>query len=444
MDNNNNIEKEPATGSLSNLPMEDNNAKTIVQQPTKTVNQSNAQPTQVPQIQTRSQKKKPVLINDVVKLLNTKGISVKYNIISGRIEIQGLPKTFSSENAENVLPIIIGDYFKSKGITVSLQTITDALIVIADINRYNPIIRMLNSVKYDGLDYIAVIDQILGICNNKHGRMLLRKWMHQTIALALNDECDPYGADGVLVLQGDQGAGKTQFFRILSVFSHLFAEGVSIDADNKDSLIQSTSVWIAELGEIDSTLKREQPRLKAFLTAAQDTYRAPYARAATRRARRTSFCGTVNPNEFLNDETGSRRYWVIHVDHIDVKTLMSLTPEWVIHMWLQVYFQYYVPNPQGFRLTNEEREELLSNNSNYEKKMPGEIEVLDRLDFDRDDKEWFYYSTSDVMTILNIRGVSSSQLGKVLSKIAKSNAKVEIKKSHNITKYKLPKLPDLR
>ena len=443
---NNYTEKEPATGSPSNLSTRDLISNKTIQQIGSAVNQSNnntqlAQPTQSSQTKTRA-KSKPVLINDVVKVLNTMHIAVKYNVISGRMEITGMPKVHSAENAENVLPILICDHFRSNGKNVSVQTITDALIVIADRNRYNPVVDMLNSVKYDGYDYLSVIDKILGICDNAQGRKLLRKWMHQTIALALNDECDPYGADGVLVLQGDQGAGKTQFFRILSVFSKLFAEGVSIDTDSKDSIMQATSVWIAELGELDSTLKREQSSLKAFITAAQDTYRAPYARAATRRARRTSLCGTVNPDLFLYDETGSRRYWIIHVDHIDLTTLMGLTSEWLIHMWQQVYVQYYLPNPQGFRLSPEERSELLASNKGYEKPMPGELDIVDRLDLDRPESEWKYYTTSDVMQFLNIRGVSSSQIGKVLTKLAKNDPRITVKTSHNVKTYRLPPLPD--
>ena len=177
----------------------------------------------------------------------------------------------------------------------------------------------------------------------------------------LNDR-EHYGADGVLVIQGDQGSGKTLFCRTLAMKSDWFAEGVSIDLDNKDSIIQGTGVWIAELGELDSTLKREQSALKAFLTASKDTYRQPYAQTVVSKPRRTSFCATVNPKEFLNDETGSRRYWVVQPMHIDVEALKRLDEAWLRQLWAQVYYNLLLPNPQGFRLTDEEREELVHAN----------------------------------------------------------------------------------
>ena len=141
----------------------------------------------------------------------------------------------------------------------------------------------------------------------------------------MNDDDNPAGADGVLTLKGNQGIGKTSFFAVIALKADWFSEGVSINTDNKDTIIQATGSLIAELGELDSILKREQSAQKAFLTAARDMYQLPYARAAVRRPRRTSFCATVNPEEFLNDETGSCRFWTVHVRNIDVERLNSLS-----------------------------------------------------------------------------------------------------------------------
>lgn len=141
----------------------------------------------------------------------------------------------------------------------------------------------------------------------------------------MNDDDNPAGADGVLTLKGNQGIGKTSFFAVIALKADWFSEGVSINTDNKDTIIQATGSLIAELGELDSILKREQSAQKAFLTAARDMYQLPYARVAVRRPRRTSFCATVNPEEFLNDETGSCRFWTVHVGNIDVERLNSLS-----------------------------------------------------------------------------------------------------------------------
>lgn len=260
--------------------------------------------------------------------------------------------------------------------------------------------------------------------------------MLQCVALALNDDEHPVGADGVLVLQGPQGCGKTRFFSVVAVTPDWFAEGVSIDVDRVDSIIQSTGVWIAELGELDATLKREQSALKAFLTASSDTYRLPYGRASIRRPRRTSFCATVNPDGFLNDDSGSRRYWVIPVESIDVDALNRLSPEWLAQLWRQI-FELYLTDRQGFRLSTEERQHLTAVNARFEKPLPFEIELRDKLDWSLPIEKWGWFKVSEVRSY--IPGYpTGEQLGRVLRKLTKEDPRIALKTPGNIRHYLLP------
>ena len=367
-------------------------------------------------------------------------IRVRLNDISGMVEIDGMPPQYSRTNAANVLPVLLMDYIKEHGLKSTRQNIDDCLVAIMDENRFNPVRDMLEATQYDGCDRITEIREMLGMGGDELECTFLTKWLHQCVAMALNDEKQPYGADGVLVLQDEQGAGKTLFCATLAVHPDLFAEGVSIDLNNKDTVIQSTGVWIAEMGELDSTLKREQSALKAFLTAARDTYRMPYARAQIRKSRRTSFCATVNPKEFLNDETGSRRFWVIHPNHIDVDRIKNLSADWLKQLWRQVYEQLYLPDPQGFRLTKEEREKLQALNGQYEKTLPGEIEITDRLNFDAPEKMWKWHKVSELMSGAGIRGITAVQTGRVLAKLAKNDDRIQMKNHHNVKLYRLPPL----
>ena len=381
---------------------------------------------------------RPVTTEDVKTILRKLNITVRLNDISGMVEIEGMPPQYSRTNAPNVLPVLLMDYIKENDLQSTRQNIDDCLVAIMDENRFNPVKDMLEATVYDGRDRIAELQRILGIEDNERECSYVKKWLHQTVAMGLNDEMEPYGADGVLVLQAEQGAGKTLFFATIALKADFFAEGVSIDLNNKDTIIQSTCVWIAELGELDSTLKREQSALKAFLTARRDTYRMPYARAATRRPRRTSFCATVNPKEFLNDETGSRRFWVVHPQHIDVERIKTLSADWLTQLWRQVYETLYLPNPQGFRLTAEERETLQACNEQYEKPLPGEIEITDKLNFAAPDHMWKWCKVSELLTAIGYRGINAVQAGKVLAKLAKTDSRIECKNVHNVKMYRLP------
>lgn len=440
----NNNEEKPSEGFPSIIPLITEDTK-----PNDSINQASTGVNADPSVESISQQKPsqkwtyhPITIDDVKKALEVMGITIKLNVISGMAKIINMPSVYSGENAANVLPILLSNYFISNKIKVTKQRIEDALLVIMDENRFNPVWDMLSDTDYDGEDRINVLEEILGITKDSLSCMLLRHWLHQAVAIALNDDEDPYGADGALIIQGEQGEGKTLFFKTIAVYADFFAEGVSIDMNKTDSIIQSTDTWIAELGELDSTLKREQSSLKAFITNRRDKYRLPYAKCQILRPRRTSFCGTVNPEQFLNDETGSRRFWVIHVDCIDVERLKGLTEEWLKKMWRQVYETLYLPNPQGFRLTPEERKSLEARNKSYSKFLPGEIEITDCLNFDQDVTEWVNYRVSSVMNKLQLKGISASQVGKVLAKLAKTDPRIKVTNPQNVKHYLLPRIPD--
>lgn len=313
-------------------------------------------------------------------------------------------------------------------------------MLIEDENRYNPFEDMLKDTKHDGKDRIAELPAILDLPDDAFEFTLIKKWLHQTVSLALNDETEPYGADGVLTLQGAQGIGKTRFFAVLSVCSDWFAEGVSINTDNKDTIIQATGHVIAELGELDSTLKREQSALKAFLTATCDSYRLPYAREWADTPRRTSFCATVNPEEFLNDETGTRRFWTVHVENIDIDRLNSLSKEWVKQLWAQVYEQYYLKDAQGFRLTRAERMELEQRNERFSKPLAGELEIMDAFNWETPIEHWQWLRVRDVQNVMKNCRLTTVQAGKALSRIATRDERIQVKNVHNVKQYLLPKV----
>lgn len=383
-------------------------------------------------------RKKLITSNDIKAVLKSMGITVRLNVITGYVDITGMPEQYSQSNAPNTLPTILTDYFFKRNIRVSRQVIDDALVLIEDENRYNPVYDMLTEVQWDGEDRIAVLAEILHISGHSDAVLYLRKWLHQCVAMALNSDENPYGADGVLVLQAPQGMGKTFFFKTISMKSDWFAEGMTLDLDNKDSVIQGTGKWIAELGELDSTLKREQSALKAFLTASKDTYRQPYANVAVNKPRRTSFCATVNPKEFLNDETGSRRYWVIQPQSIDVERLKEFDEAWFQQLWAQVYETMSLPNPQGFRLTDDERKRLEKHNEQFNKPLPGEIEIKEGLMWNVPVEKWVWQRTTDIIDRLYLKNLSPAQVGKVMVRLMAADSRIQSKAPHNVRHYLIP------
>lgn len=164
---------------------------------------------------------------------------------------------------------------------------------------------------WDGVDRIErIADQILHVDETceRYATTLVQRWLISAVARAMRPGCK---VDTMLVLVGEQGAGKSTFFRVLA--GDFFLDS-AIDIDSKDALITLSTAWIAELGELAAMRRASDiESVKAFLSSATDIFRAPYARAATTRPRSFVLCGTSNPDEIIADPTGARRFWFLSI-----------------------------------------------------------------------------------------------------------------------------------
>lgn len=368
------------------------------------------------------------------EFLKAFGIKIRYNEMSHDYEIATKSSVINGENRFELLVTLLEDTIAKLAYKRGRKTIIcDFLNFIANENCYHPVVDLLKKEPWDGIDRLPELYQMMGLSDKFH-MTLVRKWALQSIAILYNSDENSISVQGILVLQGGQGIGKTEFFRHLAIKDKFFKGGAVLDMRNKDTIISATRVWICELGEIDSTTNKKQSELKAFITEQYDRYREPYARKEKQRLRRTSFCGTVNPTTYLTDETGNRRYWTVPVINMDIKKIFEHTPEWYTQFWRQIYSEYE-QNHMGYLLTKEEQDTVNRSNEKYETLLQGEDEFMTVFDTSADYSLWTNRLTAaQIADELNNRfkslHISSMSVGKnLIPRIEKRTSKQFVRKT---------------
>lgn len=227
------------------------------------------------------------------------------------------------------------------GYTPSPADVEAAIVAAAREKPFHPIQQYLRGVTWDGVPRLASMAlDYLGSSDPLHAEMI-RRWMIGAVARALRPGCK---LDTPLMLVGAQGARKSTFFAVLG--GEWFAD-TTIDITNKDSALQIHSAWIYELSELENVfIGARESRIKAWVTSTHDLFRPPYGRVAERRARSVVICGTTNREQFLTDNTGSRRNWVVSVliDRIPVERLVEHRDQ----LWAEAVAAYDAGEPWWF------------------------------------------------------------------------------------------------
>jgi len=251
------------------------------------------------------------LIQDYNKLASYFGNRIRLNKLSKRIEINGQP--VSIDRAKIQLAVHHGVLVKS-----CKEDILDIITELAEQNQYSPVENYLLSLQAPAdtsiLDNLA--EKYFGVSSAIY-QIFVRKTLIGAVARALSPGCK---LDTALILQGKQGFKKSTFFKILA--GEYFDDSLGAVSD-KDERLKLHRAWFVEWSELESIFKRRDvSNTKAFLSSSIDAVRPPYCRDTQDFPRASVIVATTNKDEFLSDETGNRRFWIIPVQkRIDTKLL---------------------------------------------------------------------------------------------------------------------------
>ena len=130
--------------------------------------------------------------------------------------------------------------------------------------------------------------------------------------------------DSILVLEGEQGTGKSSVVEVLGGKWYL---DPTLDLKNmRDTSVVLEGGWFVELAEMDFARKSDFITLRAFVTRKTDKVRPAYAPRHVYFPRQCVFIGTFNPEPYVGylvDPTGNRRFWPVKTNAIDLKALAA-------------------------------------------------------------------------------------------------------------------------
>jgi putative DNA primase/helicase len=309
----------------------------------------------------------------------------------------------------------------------------DLLPAIFSENASNPILDFFKSKQWDGKDRIIDLANTLTVAENdqSYAYLALKTWLIQCVAAADGARHTPNKAaiakfELVFILQGGQGAKKTSWFGKLlpKELKNYIIDGVHLDPSDKDSVKQSTACWICELGELDSTFKRSDiSRLKAFLSKQTDILRLAYDRCASQLGRRTSFCGSVNPEQFLNDSTGARRFLPVQILACDYLHTINMQ-----QLWAQVYSLYL--GGAEWWCSRELEQMLVEHHDRHAEINPIHEMIADVFDIEKIEKSYDFkhYTATKILTECGIKDPKMAQV-KFVSEFLKKCGFTDVKSS---------------
>lgn len=289
----------------------------------------------------------------VRRFFESRSYNFALNLLDDTVEINGEKLTDMTESVIATQARDVG--FKDK------TPLRDVMNMVAAENAYHPIKNYLQSLKWNGEDYIG---KLSGYFVDKHDPIVIdgneasvfRVWLGRWLigaAAKLFETGSIRAQSPMLVLSGGQGLGKSTFALWLCSGQPLHFIESDIKPELEDHKRLLATKWIWEVGELGATTRKADiESLKHFLTMADVTFRVPYGRYHVTKPALSSFIGTINPDGsgFLADKTKNRRFLVVELESIDHSYQQDID---INQVWAQAMHLYR--SGESWRLLDEER-----------------------------------------------------------------------------------------
>jgi len=206
-------------------------------------------------------------------------------------------------------------------LTLKTSMVLEVVEAIARRHKFHPVRDYLNGLVWDGNERIPTLfPEFCGTGDDEYHQRVAVIFMVSAVARILRPGCK---VDTMLVLEGEQGLGKTRVTQTLFGGDRWYVDAQRSPAE-KDFYQDIVGKWGVEIGEMTAFSKAEANKVKQTLSATSDTYRPSYGRYSRTFPRQCVFVGTTNEHEWQRDHTGGRRYLPVRVMRVDVERIAAV------------------------------------------------------------------------------------------------------------------------
>jgi predicted P-loop ATPase len=241
---------------------------------------------------------------------------------------------FKDDTARHALEHVVGAEVSDNSIIALRQRMSDAygfdltekhtrdaVISLAVEHCFDPVADMLaqaeaNWDRIERLDRMAV--DYFNCADTKLNRAYIRTTM---IAAVARVRIPGIKFDQITVLESGEGQNKSTAWRVLAGDENFSDESI-IGKNSREVQEQLAEIWIHENADLAGMKKAEVETVKAYASRMTDIARRAYDRFVTKQKRHSIEVGTTNADQYLQSQTGNRRFWSLRVlKPIDIEKL---------------------------------------------------------------------------------------------------------------------------
>ena len=274
---------------------------------------------------------------------------VRFNEMSGRAEVHNMVDgNIVIEKWSDTHEAASRAYIEGKYQIYDVGKHSDALRILFEERKYNPVKELVESEKWDGEERcIHFLNRWAKVEDSDYtrevSRLIFAGGIHRLYAPGTK-------FDDVPILIGTkQGEGKSSLIRYLAINDQFYGEVAQMEG--QQSIEQLSGKWICEISELLALTKtKEQEAVKAYITRQVDTYRKPYDKQVTDLPRRCIFIGTSNNSNPLSDKSGNRRWYPVYVNCVgyDIFDHEDEIRAYIQQCWAEALFKYNMGEMPNF------------------------------------------------------------------------------------------------